>query len=98
MIGKGAGKNGETCSSLLGSSEKRKKNKCKKPAVAKTCRATCNFCDSDDTVTNKPSTELSAVPSAVPSNKPSTELSAVPSAVPSFIPSNSPTVVSPSLD
>ena len=75
------------CSWLVGKNPKKKRIECKKPSVAKTCRATCKFCPSDDTVTNEPSTELSAVPSAVPSFSPSTELSAVPSAVPSNKPS-----------
>mmetsp|Transcript_2219 Transcript_2219/g.2995 ORF Transcript_2219/g.2995 Transcript_2219/m.2995 type:complete len:652 (+) Transcript_2219:116-2071(+) len=81
------------CSWLQGSSERRKRIECKRGAVAKTCRATCNFCDSDDTaVTNKPSTELGAVPSAVPSFDPSLVPSAVPSNKPSLVPTNAPSV------
>mmetsp|Transcript_478 Transcript_478/g.794 ORF Transcript_478/g.794 Transcript_478/m.794 type:complete len:590 (-) Transcript_478:84-1853(-) len=92
MIGKGGNKE-TTCSSLLGSSDKNKKKNCKKSAVASTCRATCELCDSDDTESNQPSiSESSASPSAVPSFGPSLVPSAVPSNKPSLVPTNAPSV------
>jgi hypothetical protein len=62
------------CSWLQERTPRRKGIECKKSPVAKTCRATCNFCASDDDTgsTNQPSiAALSAVPSAVPSFGPS---------------------------
>ena len=81
------------CSWLVGKNPKKKRIECKKPSVAKTCRATCNFCASDDTESNQPSiSESSASPSAVPSLGPSLAPSAVPSIVPSLVSTNAPSV------
>lgn len=71
------------CSWLQGTSARRKEIECKKSSVAETCRATCNFCATDDTESNQPSISLSGVPSAVPS-----VLSLAPSPVPSTSPSS----------
>ena len=77
------------CSWLVGKNPKKKRIGCKKPSVAKTCRATCEFCPSDDTESNQPSiSESSTSPSAVPpsfgpslvsKNAPSVQLSNLPS-------------------
>ena len=110
LMGNGSERN---CSWLASLNPEQKRSRCKKSSFAKTCRATCKFCPSDDTESNQPSTELSTVPSAVPSfapslvstnapsvqlsDTPTRELSALPSGELSHQPSSSPTTMSPSL-
>jgi len=67
------------CSWLQGSSARRKEIECEKPSVAKTCRATCNFCSPS------PTTFPSAIPSASPSRSLKPTTSPVPSTLPSSI-------------